>query len=376
DERTDVGVARVHAQVMPEELYARCGVQFQPFNTLYQLASEPAESLSTASAMLLLPDLLVYWLTGRRQAEVTNASTTGLLRRDHQWDLDLAESLGLPRRLFPELVAPGTPVGPVLPGVADEIGLSLGTQVIAVASHDTASAVAAVPAAGEGFAYVSSGTWSLIGLEQGSDGAPGGIRTRESRRANFTNEVGVDGTVRFLKNVTGMWLISESLRMWQLSGERVELAAVVLAAGRLPVGGPVIDPNDEAFTPPGDMPARIAAACRERGLPEPVTPPEVVRCILDSLAASYGDAIDTAGRLSGQPIDTVHVVGGGARNAVLNQLTARACGLPVLAGPVEATALGNALVQARALGALGPGLADLRSLVARTQEITRYDPGD
>jgi len=371
DGRGAAAVGQVHALVPPRELYARNGLQFLPFTTLYQLAAEQASARwPVAATLLLLPDLLGHWLTGEIGAETTNASTTGLLDAGtRRWDADLAERLGIPAALLPPLRQPGDVVGRLLPHVAERTGLPATTPVVAVGSHDTASAVAAVPAAGHDFGYVSSGTWSLVGLELD---AP--VRSEAARAANFTNEAGLDGTVRFLRNVSGLWLLSESLRAW---GAAADLAPLLVAAAELPDGGPVIDPDDAAFLPPGDMPARIAVACRRVGLAAPRTRPGVVRCILDSLADAYARALADAARVAGRDVRDVHVVGGGSRNDLLCRLAARATGRDVVAGPVEATALGNVLVQARSLGALGPpdgpaGLAQLRSLVRRTQPVTRY----
>ncbi len=370
DERCAAGVERVHALVPPEVLYARNGLQFLPFTTLYQLAAEAGTARhEVADTMLLVPDLLTYWLTGHRGAEITNASTTGLLDvHDHTWSTALAGELGIPARLLPPLHPPGTPIGPVLPSVAAG-ALPSSTLVTAVGSHDTASAVVAVPAEGERFAYISCGTWSLVGLELA---AP--VLTPQSRAANFTNELGVDGRTRYLRNVMGLWLISECLRTWREQGRPEDLAALLAQAARLPAGGPVIDPDESVFLPPGDMPARIEAECRRRGERVPADRPALVRCILDSLAAAYARAVADAVRVSGRDVDVVHVVGGGSRNELLCRLTAQACGLPVVAGPAEATALGNVLVQARSLGALAGDLDDLRALVRATTRTRRHVP--
>jgi rhamnulokinase len=238
-----------------------------------------------------------------------------------------------------------------------------------VGSHDTASAVVGVPAAGDSFAFIASGTWSLVGVELDRP-----VLTEASREAGFTNEGGVDDRIRYLRNVVGLWLLQESLRTWELDGHPEPLTGLLIAASELPPGGPTIDPDDPAFLPPGNMPERIAAACDRLGQRVPATRPELVRCILDSLAGAYGRAVRDAARLSGRAVDVVHLVGGGARNALLCQLTADACELPVLAGPVEATALGNVLVQARARGLLAGDLETLRALVRSTQDIRRYEP--
>ena len=371
DPRTAAGVEAIHALVPRERLYERNGLQFMPFNTIYQLAASlGTPELESAATMLLTPDLIGYWLTGTTGAEETMASTTGLLdARSRTWALDLLDEVGLPGRMLPPLGRPGEIVGPLLSGVVEEAGLPGGIHVTLVGSHDTASAVVAVPAEGSDFAYISSGTWSLVGVELD---AP--VLTDASRLAQFTNERGVDDRVLYQRNVTGLWLLQESLRAWERAGTPEDLEPLLDAAAALPPGGPVIEPNEPAFMPPGDMPARIAEACRRADRPVPATRPALVRCILDSLAAAYARAIDDARRLSGHDIRVVHVVGGGSRNAILCQLTADACGLPVVAGPVEATALGNVLVQARAHDGLTGDLEALRELVRFTQPLRRFEP--
>lgn len=363
DGRTEGVSDRVAKQLGPERLYATTGLQHLPFNTLYQLAAAAGTpQLEAAHRLLLIPDLLTYWLTGEIGAEVTNASTTQLydLRR-RAWATDLMADAGIRGELFPPLREPGTRIGPVLPA----LDLPGTPEVVAVGSHDTASAVVGVPAAGEHFAYISCGTWSLVGVELD---AP--VLSEPSRRANFTNESGVDGTIRYLRNVMGLWPLQESLRTWGTT----DLPALLRQAAQEPAFHSVVDPDDPTFLPPGDMPARIAQVCRRTGEPLPDSPAATVRCILDSLALAHRRAVQQVQRLSGRHVDAVHVVGGGARNDLLCQLTADACGLPVLAGPVEATALGNALVQARALGVIGGDLASLRSVLRATQQITRYEP--
>ena len=371
DRRTDGVMARFLEQVPAERVYASTGIQFLPFNTLYQLvAAAGTPTLEAAERLLLVPDLLGYWLTGAEVAEVTNASTTQLLDvGSRTWDLDLATVAGVAPTLLPPLVEPGSVTGGLTTAVLDETGLTGPVPLIAVGSHDTASAVVGVPASGDRFAYVSCGTWSLVGVELADP-----VLTHESRAANFTNELGVDGTVRYLRNVMGLWLLQESLRVWRSRGEPAELGLLLAQAAALPPLRSVVDPDDAEFLPPGDMPARIAAACRRSGQPEPRTPGETVRCILDSLALAYRRTVRAAVALSGRDVDVVHVVGGGARNALLCQLTADACRLPVVAGPVEAAALGNAVVQARALGVLGGGLPELRAVVATAEPVARYVP--
>jgi rhamnulokinase len=361
DGRTDGVMERVVAEVGADTLYEVGGLQFLPFNTVYQLLSAPLPA--HADRLLMIPDLLTYWLTGDVGAERTNASTTGLYDvQAGEWAYPLIERLGLPRRLFPPLRRPGASAGGLRAEVAAETGLPESLPVTAVGSHDTASAVYAVPASGDRFGYVSCGTWSLAGVELT---AP--VLTAESRAAGFTNEVGVGGTIRYLRNIMGLWLLQESLRTW---GDPASLPALLAAAAEAPPFAALVDPADREFLPPGDMPARIAAHCERTGQRAPTGRAETVRCILESLALGHRAAVREAARLSGRVVEVVHVVGGGARNTLLCQLTADACGVPVIAGPVEATAIGNALVQARAHGLTG----DPRELVRRTQHLTTYTP--
>jgi rhamnulokinase len=377
DTRTDGVMAEVLTRLPAEALYGVTGIQLLPFNTIFQLAAAAGTpALQAARTLVLIPDLISYWLTGDLGTEVTNASTTQLLdARTGDWSYDALAAVGVARSLFPPLRRPGDPAGRLTPSVLTETGLaglagSAGSvPVTAVGSHDTASAVVGVPADGDRFAYISCGTWSLVGLELD---AP--VLTEDARVANFTNEIGVDGTVRFLRNVMGLWLLQESLRTWNEHGLPADLETLLHEASMVAPFGSVIDPDHPHFLPPGDMPARIAARCEETGQLPPQSQAQTVRCILDSLALAYRATVDDAQRLSGRAVETVHLVGGGARNDVLCQLTADACALPVLAGPVEAAALGNLLVQARAYGTVGGGLADLRAVVRGSSHLTAYRP--
>jgi len=379
DARTTGVAERVHASVSRRETYQVTGTAQLPLNTIYQLvAARDTPQFAAARTLLLIPDLIGYWLTGEVGAEITNASTTGLLDgRAQAWATALMTSASIPPGIFPALRRPGSTVGGLRGDVRDDIlggagaGPARPLPVIAVGSHDTASAVAGVPAEGASFAYISCGTWSLAGVELG-----GPVLTEASREAGFTNEAGVDGTVRFLRNVMGLWLLQESVRVWAARGQAVDLAAVLTEAAAQPQLRAVVDPDDAAFLPPGDMPARIADACRRTGQPVPGTRAGLVRCILDSLALAHRRAILAVQELSGHHVDTVHVVGGGARNTLLCQLTADACGLPVVAGPAEAAALGNVLVQARALHRGPDDLPGMRALIRSTQPVRRYEPGD
>jgi rhamnulokinase len=371
DERTAFGVAATHERVSPAELYAANGLQFLPFNTLYQLAAErPSGMLDFADSMLLVPDLISFWLTGNRVAERTNASTTGLVDiATGEWDDGLVARLGIPRTILAELVSAGTTIGPLLPAVATELGITRPFDIVAVGSHDTASAVVAVPAASENFAYISCGTWGLVGVELEHP-----VLSEAGRLANFTNEGGVDGRVRYLHNVMGLWLLSESVRTWERDGETIDLPTLLAQAGAVTGNVEVFDANDPRFLTTGDMPARIAEWLNERGLAVPRTRAEFVLSIIRSLAAAFADAVKTASELSGKQVDVIHIVGGGSQNTLLCQLTADLCGVPVLAGPVEATAIGNVLVQARAQGFVSGSLESMRSLVASAFHPVRYTP--
>ncbi len=371
DRRTERGVAAVDAVIPRTRLYARTGVQFLPFNTIYQLASGgDARAVARARWLLLIPDLIAYWLSSVVGAEESNASTTGLFdATTRTWATDLLDELGLPGRILPIHRSPGTILGPLREAVAVETGLPRFTRLTLVGSHDTASAVVAVPTENERFAYISCGTWSLVGVELE---AP--ILTEDSRAANFTNEGGVDGRIRYLRNVAGLWLLQESMRTWQRAGYGPDLEGLVEAAAQLAPGGPLFDPDDPIFLPPDGMPARIADAIVRGGQRAPSSRPALVRSILDSLAAAYARTIHEVERLSRQAVDVVHIVGGGSRNALLCQLTADACERPVIAGPVEATAIGNILVQARAHDIIKGDLATLRALVRKMQPLRRYEP--
>ncbi|HEY3905321.1 MAG TPA: rhamnulokinase family protein [Streptosporangiaceae bacterium] len=371
DGRTAGVAERLLAELGAGEVYAVTGIAELPINTLIQLVSAiGSPALEAARNFLMIPDLLGYWLTGRVGAEVTNASTTQLLDvSTGTWATSVMRRAGLPTGIFPSLRPAGEEIGPLLPAALDGCGLPASTRLVAVASHDTASAVVAVPAAGPEFCYISCGTWSLVGVELDRP-----VLTQESRLAHFTNETGIDGTVRYLRNVMGLWLLQESIRAWTAAGLVIGLETLLVEAAGVEPLRAVVDPDDLEFLPPGDMPGRIAAYCARTGQPVPSDPAQTIRCVLDSLAIAHWRAVDQVQRLCGQAVDAVHIVGGGARNSLLCQLTADACGLPVLAGPVEATALGNVLVQARALGAAPGELAGLRELVRATQPVRRFDP--
>jgi rhamnulokinase len=371
DTRTEGVAARVLAQVPAAELYAITGVQHLPFNTIFQLAAAAGTpQLASAHTLLMIPDLLAFWLTGQAGAEVTSASTTQLYDvREQAWATSVMTRAGIPPGIFPPLRRPGDTVGNLLPGLSAAAGLAAPVPVLAVGSHDTASAVVGVPAQGPDFAYISCGTWSLVGME-----LPGPVLGEASRRANFTNETGIDGTIRYLRNVMGLWLLQESVRTWSAQGLAADLGTLLAAAARAPGLRAVVNPDDPDFLTPGDMPGRIARACRQTGQDPPADPGATVRCVLDSLALAHRRVIGQVQELSGRHVDTIHLVGGGARNTLLCQLTADACGLPVVAGPVEAAALGNVLVQARVLGVAPADLGGMRDLLRRTQQLRRFEP--
>ncbi|MET8153630.1 rhamnulokinase family protein [Actinoplanes sp. NPDC049668] len=359
DRRTLTSPELVAARVGAREIYRTTGTPPLPINTASQLvAMEGSAQLEAAERLVLLPDLFGYWLTGELATEQTIASTSQLMDvRTRCWATGVIEKLGIPLRLFDfDVVPAGTRVG----SLREHPGIPLWM----VAGHDTASAVAAVPAGGESFGYLSSGTWSLVGLELD---AP--ILTDEARLAGFSNEAGIDGTIRFLRNGTGLWLLQRCRAAWR-SPSYAELVAAARAA---PGFRSLVDPDDPALVTPQDMPAQLAAACRDSGQPIPADRAAVVRCVLDSLACKHRWSLERAERLAGRRVDVLHIVGGGAANTLLCQLTADLTGRPVLAGPIEATAVGNLLVQARAAGELG-SLAEIRDVVARSLPPRRYEP--
>ncbi len=364
DDRSARGVDEVHAIVPFAQLYARNGLQFLPFNTLYQYRVDGR--LAQADAALLIPDLIAFLLTGQQVAERTNASTTGLLDvRTSQWDAELAGRLDLPATVLPPLVDPGALIGTLRPELAARIGAEL--PVVAVGSHDTASAVVAAPLSSPHAAYISCGTWGLVGLE-----LPEPVVTDAARTANFTNELGVDGRIRFLHNVTGLWLLSETVRAWEAEdGAAIDLPELLSAASAVTEDVPLFDANDPSLSAPGGMPARIASLLGDAA---PATRPAFARSIVESIATAFADAVRTASDLAGREVDSIHLVGGGSLNRLLCQATADRSGLPVLAGPVEATALGNVLVQARSAGAAPATLDQLRAIVAASHAPERYEP--
>lgn len=371
DKRNGPAVATVHQLVSAADLYRANGLQHLPFNTLFQLTADRlAGALDEADGMLLIPDLFGFWLTGRRFAERTNASTTGLLSvASGRWDTTLIETLGLPRNIFLELIDPGSTVGGLLPDVAATLGVRSEVSVTAVGSHDTASAIVAIPAVTTDFAYISCGTWSLVGVELEHP-----VLTEGSRLAGFTNEGGVDGRIRYLKNVMGLWLLSETVRGWEAEGEYIDLSDLLRQAAAVNYTVTEFDVDDPRFLTPGNIPARITAWCAEHGLPTPASHAAVVRSILESLAAAYTRTISQLHEQTGKTISVIHLVGGGSQNSLLCQLTADHTGVPVIAGPVEATAIGNVLIQGRAHNLIVGDLENLRALVVKSSRQIRYTP--
>ena len=370
DSRTSGMIEKTLAVVPREEIFAETGIQFMPLNTLYQLHAmrlSGSPALHSATRLLFMPDLFNYWLTGEMRAEVSIASTSQFYNPiKKQWSGGLFRRLDLPERILPEMVLPGTRLGTLLPEIAESSGLSCGVPVYATACHDTASAVAAVPAEGDGWCYISSGTWSLMGVELN---AP--VINEQSLEANFTNEVGAGNKIRFLKNIAGLWLLQECRRAWAMEGREYSYEELSKLAGAAPSEGALIDPD--AFPEPGRMPERIADYCRSRGCQTPNQPGGMTRLILESLAATYRKVLDNLETLLGRPIDRVHIVGGGSRNRLLNQLAANATGRTVIAGPAEATAAGNILVQAIGAGDVS-GLAEARQIVERSFALEIYQP--
>ncbi len=371
DARHERGVRPVVERVPARELYQRTGIQLMPINTVFQLgamAAEGDEQLERAETLLLLPDLIHYWLSGERSCEFTNATTTACLDpRSGAWARDLLERLGIPARLFADVVPPGTTVGTLRDDVAEETRLS-GAQVIAPATHDTASAVAAVPFRQPGAAYISAGTWSLVGLEIAQP-----LIDDRTFAANLTNEGGVGGTFRLLKNVTGLWLLHECRRTWSLDGRDLSFDELVASAERAEPLCSLVDPDDPVFAAPGDVPERIREFCARTGQPVPESVGAIVRCALESIALGHARAVALLRDVTGEAAPELHIVGGGAHNRLLCQWTADATGLPVVAGPAEATMIGNLAVQAIALGEIS-SLEEARRVVRASIPLTMYEP--
>ncbi len=370
DIRTKGAMEQFFSRIPREKIYELTGIQFLVFNTLFQVYSMVrggSSLLSSASSLLFMPDLFTYLLTGERASEFTIASTSQLfdLRRS-SWSDPLFEALGLPPSLMQDVLTPGTVIGPLGRDISEEMGLDE-TLVVATASHDTAAAIAAIPAAGGNWAYISSGTWSLMGVETNQP-----IINRQALEANFTNEGGVAGSIRFLKNIAGLWLVQQCRKEWA-HGSALGYDELTRLAGEAAPFKAMLDPDWKDFLNPVSMPAAIQRYCHQTGQPAPGTPPEIVRCVLESLALKYHFTLDELRRVAAIEIAKIHVIGGGARNELLCQFTADATGLPVLAGPAEATAIGNIMVQALALGYVRT-LSDIRTIVRNSVAIRTYEP--
>lgn len=373
DARTEKAYERAFAVMSADEIFQETGIQFMTLNTLYQLHADLLERpaiLAAADQFLNVGDYFNYLFSGVRTAEESLASTTQCYNPFRRgWSDLILSKFGFPAKIFPPIVPSGTALGPLSPELVSETGLS-GIEVIATCSHDTGVAVAAVPAEGEGWAFLSSGTWSLLGVE-----LPEPVVTGKSRGYNFTNEVGYGRTIRFLKNIIGLWIIQECRREWMKDGKEYSYDELTHLAGASRPLTQLINPNDDRFGKPGDMPAKIRAFCRETAQKEPGSPGEYVRCTLDSLALLYRRILDQLEDATGRKLSVLHIVGGGSRNRLLNQLSSNATGRTVWAGPDECTAAGNVLIQALTLGHL-ESLAAARAVVRRSFPIERFVPED
>jgi rhamnulokinase len=372
DARTESTYERLREKVGEELIFAETGIQFMPINTIYHLVSDAEKSpalLRVADCFLTIGDYFNYLFSGVPRVEESNASTTQLYNpRMRAWSQVLIERCGFPPKIFPQLVPSGTTLGPLLPEVAAETGLNE-LRVVATCSHDTGAAVAAVPAEGDAdWAYLSSGTWSLLGLE-----LPQPLISEKVRERNFTNEAGYGGTTRFLKNIVGLWILQESRREWVRQGRELDYAALTREAEDAEPFRSLIDPRAARFLKPGDMPQKIAAFCSETGQPAPETPGQFVRCIFESLALLYRVTLEELEQLTGRTIRRLHIVGGGSQSVLLNQFAASATGRQVVAGPAEATAIGNVLLQGITLGHVG-SLAALRQIVRDSFALQTFEP--
>jgi rhamnulokinase len=371
DSRTDGMLDEAFRRVPRQEIFEQTGIQFMQLNSLYQLLAMVvgrSPALDIAETFLTMPDLFNYWLTGRKVCEFSIATTTQCYDpRQGDWARPLLERLGIPTHIFPEIVPPGTVLGELLPTVAEEVGVS-GLPVIAPACHDTACAVAAVPAEGPDFVYISSGTWSLMGAE-----LPEPVINEQSLAFNLTNEGGVGGTFRFLKNITGLWLVQECRRAWARQGEEFSYDDLTQMAAQATPLQSVVDPDYGEFLKPGDMPARIRAFCEMTDQPVPQGKGAVVRCALESLALKYRWVLERLEEILGRRLEPIHIVGGGTQNWLLNQFAADATGRRVVTGPIEATAAGNVITQMMALRHIA-SLEEGRQVVRNSFDVVTYEP--
>ena len=371
DSRTDGMLEEAFCRVPRAEIFEQTGIQLMQLNSLYQLLSmvlARSPALDIAATFLTMPDLFNYWLAGLQACEFSMATTTQCYDpRKGDWAISLLERLDIPTHIFPEIASPGTVLGGLLPAVAREVGVTE-LPVIAPVCHDTGSAVAAVPAESPGFVYISSGTWSLMGVELTEP-----VVNEKSLAFNITNEGGVGGTFRLLKNIDGLWLVQECRRTWAQQGETFSYGELTEMATRAAPFRCFVDTDDDMFLKPGDMPGRIRAFCQETGQPVPQGKGAVVRCALESLALKYRWVLERLEAILGRQLGPIHIVGGGAQNQLLNQFTADATGRSVIAGPVEATAIGNVIVQAMALG-IFKSLEEGRQVVRHSFDVTAYGP--
>jgi rhamnulokinase len=371
DPHTEGMMEQAFARMPRAEIFRHTGIQFMRFNTLFQLlalARDRSPLLDAAETLLFMPDLFHYFFTGIKVNEYTDASTSQMLNpHTRSWAQELLRAFALPSKIFGTLIQPGTVLGPLRPALVQETGINA-ASVIAPASHDTASAIVAVPASASSWAYISSGTWSLMGVELKQP-----LVSEAALAANFTNEGGVGGTIRFLKNIMGLWLVQECRRAWERAGAAYSYDELMRQAEAATPFASLVNPDDPSFILPANMPAALADFCRKSGQPAPESVGGTVRCALESLALCYRWVLERLETLTGQRAEVIHIVGGGSQNALLNQFTADACNRPVLAGPVEATAIGNVLVQALGVGVLG-SLADAREVVRRSFEVRTFTP--
>jgi rhamnulokinase len=373
DSRTEGMMEAVFDVIPHDEVYSKTGLQFMQMNTLYQLfamVKGKSSALASAERLLNMPDLFNFFLTGEKANEFTISSTTQCYNpMNKNWDYEMLGKLGIPTKLFGEIVAPGTLLGKLRPSLVQEIGYS--TSVISSAGHDTACAIAAVPASGDDYIYLSSGTWSLMGVLL--DQQP--IISAESMAADMTNEGGVDGKIRFLKNIVGLWLVQECRRQWAREGDEYNYAELTEMAAQAPPLASLINPGESRFMAPRNMPRAIQEYCQETGQSVPESKGAIIRTILESLALEYRSVAKQIEKLTGKEYPVIHIIGGGTQNKLLNQFTANATGKSVVAGPVEATAIGNILTQAIAMGEVA-SLAEGKTLLKNSFDVESYTPDE
>lgn len=371
DGRTDGMLDRAYGRLPRDQIFEQTGIQFMQFNTLYQLLAmveRRSPALQSAQTLLTMPDLFNYWLSGRKVCEFTMATTTQCLDpRQREWSKPLLQAMGIPIHLFPPIVQPGTILGDLRPAIADEVGCGC-VPVIAPGTHDTASAVAAVPAAGKDFAWISSGTWSIMGAETSQP-----VINAQSLKYNFTNEGGVGGTWRFSKNIMGLWLVQECRRTWAHAGQDLSYAEMAARAEQAEPFRSIVNPDDDSFFKAGDIPVRIQEYCRRTGQPVPDSEGAILRCVFESLACRSRWVLEKLEEMLGRRLEPIHIVGGGSQNRLLNQLTADATNRTVVAGPVEAAALGNTLMQAIAIGQFD-SLDQVRAAVRNSLKPESFAP--